>query len=96
VRNLIRGLSPFPTAWSNLVKTDNGEETMVKLFFAQLTGIPSPVSPGKIVISGDSNLRVACGDEFLEITDLQLSGKKRMGTREFLNGFRGIEGCFFH
>ena len=90
VRNLIRGLSPYPAAWSIFKHSANESETLIKIFFASKFISDSKASPGIIKSDGESFMRVACGDGWLEITDLQLAGKKRMKIREFLNGFRGI------
>lgn len=90
VRNLIRGLSPHPAAWANLVHKGNGRTIPCKIFFAQTVISEETVSPGTIDSDDENYLNVACGDGWLEITDLQLSGKKRMKTSDFLRGFRNI------
>lgn len=90
VRNFIRGLSPCPGAWTNLVSA-NGKSTVMKIFKATNTLMPcNGHAPGEIVIFG-SNLCVATHDCWLQIDFLQLSGKKRMDTKMFLNGFRDVE-----
>lgn len=90
VRNLIRGLSPHPAAWANLVHKKNGRTIPCKVFFAQPVISAETAAPGTIDSDGESFLNVACGNGWLEITDLQLSGKKRMNTADFLRGFRNI------
>lgn len=90
VRNLIRGLSPHPAAWANLVHTKTGRTISCKIFFAQPVIAEETASPGTIESDDENWLNVACGDGWLEITDLQLSGKKRMNTADFLRGFRNI------
>ncbi len=84
VYNLIRGLSPYPTAW-----TAYGDQS-VKIFLAQLTHEPTQeTEAGTVRISDDrSQLFVACADEWLEIVSLQMPGKKRMPTADFLRGFK--------
>lgn len=84
VYNLIRGLSPYPTAW-----TAYGDQS-VKLFLAQLTHEPTlETEAGTVRISDNhSQLFVACADEWLEIVSLQMPGKKRMPTADFLRGFK--------
>ena len=90
VRNLIRGLSPHPAAWANLVHKGNGRTLPCKIFFAQPVISAETASPGTIDSDDENYLNVACKNGWLEITDLQLSGKKRMKTADFLRGFRNI------
>jgi methionyl-tRNA formyltransferase len=90
VRNLIRGLSPYPSAWANLVHKKTGRTLTCKVFFAQPVIAEETASPGTIDSDDESWLNVACGNGWLEITDLQLSGKKRMNAADFLRGFRNI------
>ncbi|HKI89413.1 MAG TPA: methionyl-tRNA formyltransferase [Draconibacterium sp.] len=95
VRNLIRGLSPYPTAWSILVNKINGKEVPVKIFFAQIVRQAQVASPGSVESDGKTVLNVACKNGWLQIMDLQIAGKKRMKTDEFLRGFPQIgEYCF--
>jgi len=90
VRNLIRGLSPYPSAWANLVHKESGRTVTCKVFFAQPVIAAETASPGTIDSDGETYLNVACGDGWLEITSLQLSGKIRLKTQDFLRGFRHI------
>ncbi len=79
VHNFIRGLSPYPTAWTTL-----GGKTL-KIF----KGEPSSVSiHNDFDTDGKSYLRFRTADGSYELTDLQLEGKKRMGIEEFLRGWR--------
>jgi len=94
VRNQIRGLSPYPAAWSTLVNQSNGKQTSAKVFFALHAEGKSAV-PGTIESDGKNYLKVACGNGWLQITDLQLSGKKRLKTNEFLRGFQHIDAFRF-
>lgn len=89
IRNLIRGLSPYPAAWTTLVNKTTGESIEVKIFFAQFAN-GHAATPGTIESDGRKFLKVACRNEWLDITELQLSGKKRMKTEEFLRGFQQI------
>jgi methionyl-tRNA formyltransferase len=90
VRNLIRGLSPHPAAWANLVHKTSGRTIPCKLFFALPVIAEETASPGTIDSDGQAFLNVACNDGWIEITDLQLSGKNRMKASAFLPGFRNI------
>jgi methionyl-tRNA formyltransferase len=90
VRNLIRGLSPYPAAWANLVHKETGRTVPCKIFFAQAVIAEETAEPGTIDSDDENYLNVACGNGWLEITDLQLSGKKRLKTSDFLRGFRQV------
>lgn len=89
IYNFIRGLSPYPAAWTELI--DDSEQTFVlKIFFAEIT-TGANVTPGTIESDGKTYLKMKTADSWLNITDMQLSGKKRMKTVDFLRGFHGIE-----
>lgn len=91
IRNLIRGLSPYPAAWTYLIRNETKERINCKIYFAQPVIIEKILSPGTIESDGETRLNVACGDGWLSITDIQLSGKKRMNIADFLRGFRDID-----
>lgn len=90
IRNLVRGLSPFPAAWANLVHKDTGRTVSCKIFYVQKVISEDKAQPGTIDSDDESYLNVACGNGWLNISDLQLAGKKRMSAADFLHGFRGI------
>ncbi len=90
VRNLIRGLSPYPAAWTVLKHLTTGEEISAKVFFA-MHADGKTAEPGTIHTDGKTFVKVACADGWLQITDLQIAGKKRMKTNDFLRGFQQIE-----
>ena len=87
--NHIRGLSPYPAAWTTLIDDEGKDITTLKIFE---TGEPLPFSadenplPGSI-LADRKTLRVACADGWLNVLSLQQSGKKRMDTDAFLRGF---------
>ncbi|MGE5428886.1 MAG: methionyl-tRNA formyltransferase [Methylococcaceae bacterium] len=91
VRNLIRGLSPYPAAWTELVHPDKGEVISAKIYEAKRDNSSLSAKPGTLVSDGKNNLKVACVDGWLSITDIQLSGKKRMKVDELLRGFHDIQ-----
>jgi methionyl-tRNA formyltransferase len=95
IRNLVRGLSPYPAAWTNLVNEKTGTEIITKLFFAQKTDLVKNASPGTIETDRKTFMNVACKNGWLQITDLQIAGKKRMKVDEFLRGFQQIGDCRF-
>jgi methionyl-tRNA formyltransferase len=61
----------------------------MKIYKTAKTGRACSEEPGTLIVE-KSRLYVATADEWLEIVDLQLAGKKRMLTRDFLNGFKSI------
>ena len=91
--NHIRGLSPYPAAWT-VMMDGSGNETTLKVY---ATGEPEPFAahesptPGTL-LADRKTLRVACADGWLQILSLQQSGKKRMDTDAFLRGFTVTEG----
>jgi len=86
INNLIRGLSPYPAAWTSF--HSSGSETAVKIFKASFELVSHQCEPGEIQSDCKKYLKIACGDGFIYILDLQLAGKKRMGIEEFLRGFQ--------
>jgi methionyl-tRNA formyltransferase len=83
IHNFVRGLSPAPAAWTNLVTPT--EELQLKIFSTAIGHI-TKLKPGTILVDGN-HLYIACADRLLEITSLQLAGKRRMNTPDFLRGF---------
>ncbi len=78
--NKVRGLSPYPTAWSML----NGKK--IKIFQTDYE-LDTNTIPGQWETNNKTFLKLHCKDGKLVIQDLQLAGKKRMKVSEFLNGF---------
>jgi len=88
VYDFVRGLSPYPGAWTTLVAPD-GRKTVLKIYKTRKTGLKGQGS-GTLSTAGKS-LCISAQDELLEIVELQLAGKKRMAARDFLNGMKQIE-----
>ena len=84
IYNLIRGLSPYPAAWSSFEK--DGKEYSVKIFSTSLPMKCSDTKPGKVSVE-KNRIFVDCADGKLEILSLQQSGKKRMDSDAFTRGF---------
>lgn len=85
VYDFIRGLSPYPAAWTELVCGE--KRTMLKIFATEKDSDMPDVPAGTVVIEGKTTMKVALADGWLRITSLQLSGKKRMDIQDFLRGF---------
>lgn len=92
VYDFIRGLSPYPGAWTTLVAPD-GRETVMKLFRTTKTGRQADVPTGRISIAKDC-FAISTADEWLEVNELQLAGKKRMDASSFLRGMKDFEKYF--
>jgi methionyl-tRNA formyltransferase len=90
VRNLIRGLSPYPAAWTELIHPTKPEILIAKIFTSTVDGININSVPGTLFSDGKKVLKVACGNAWLSINEIQLSGKKRLKTDELLRGFKEI------
>lgn len=86
LHNLVRGLSPYPAAWTSL-----GDISPVKVYRTTIVrqGVPQPEDRiGKLDTDNKSYLHVICSDGILALEELQLPGKKRMDIRSLLNGFK--------
>ena len=90
VRNLIRGLSPHPAAWTELEHPVKGEVLMAKIFAVTRDNSSLPAAPGTLLTDGKKFMKIACHDGWLTVTDIQLSGKKRMKIDELLRGFHDL------
>ncbi len=89
IYNLIRGLSPFPCAFTELYQIEHRDEfpVQLKIYFGEIR-TDLHAAPGTVLSDGKTYLAVATQDGAIAITDLQLSGKKRMDVKSFLLGFR--------
>jgi methionyl-tRNA formyltransferase len=83
IRNLIRGLNPYPAAWC-FIKNDN-KETTAKILDVELDSTTHNLEIGTIIAS-KKELRIALSIGFLKVNSLQLSGKKILKSEELLNG----------
>ncbi len=85
VHNLIRGLSSFPGAFTEL----NGKTLKIFDSRKEEKGTEPLPDPGTFLTDGKKNIRFACADGFVRVLELQAAGKKRMSAEEFLRGYRG-------
>ena len=97
IYNLIRGLSPYPAAFTELVKDD--KVLQMKIYkgvkvegetYAEMLSACSleAAAPGTVLSDGKTFLAFATADGAVSVTELQLAGKKRMPVKDFLIGFR--------
>ncbi|MBO4634924.1 MAG: methionyl-tRNA formyltransferase [Bacteroidales bacterium] len=95
IYNLIRGLSPFPCAYTELLPEGDSlsgafalSPLQLKVFFGEQRYDLPKAEPGTVLSDGKTYFAVATQDGAIAITDLQLAGKKRMDVKSFLLGFR--------
>ena len=84
LHNKVRALSPYPAAWFELANTEN----TIKVFETSYEINKHNLETGKIISDNKNEIKIAVKDGFLLIHELQMSGKKRMKTKDFLNGYK--------
>jgi methionyl-tRNA formyltransferase len=82
VHNFIRGLSPYPGAWTRL------DDLELKIFRSRKEMTPPAHPPGTLVTDQKKELKYATLDGYIQVLELQLQGRKRMDVVAFLNGYR--------
>ena len=87
VFNHIRGLSPFPGAWTEFEKLSDGQVISVKIFKTQKIYEFHNFEVGRFLSDEKNNLDIYLHDGKIRIERLQLSGKNRMSVEDFLRGF---------
>jgi methionyl-tRNA formyltransferase len=88
VHNFVRGMSPYPTAWTELIVPGQSEITLFKVFLTEIEMAEHADEPGSVFSDGKKYLKVAVNDGFIHLKEIQTPGKKRMETGEFLRGLR--------
>ncbi len=88
VHNLVRGLSPYPTAWAELCESGDPKGTLKIFTTAVAEPVTDPLIPGRVTVSADLRLWVDCADGRLELLSVQAQGKRRMPVADFLRGCR--------
>ncbi len=81
VHNFIRGLSPYPTAWTMF------EDKKLKIFKTEKDYEEKPGEVGKMTSDNKHFLKISTKDGYVKVLELQLQGKKRMDVKSFLNGY---------
>ena len=84
--DLIRGLSPYPAAWTTFVSGE--KQQTLKIFFSEREFCTPAAPVGTIIIADKADLKVALSDGYLHLKEIQPAGKKRMPVADFLRGFR--------
>lgn len=85
IYNHIRGLSPYPAAWTELI--DEKGRNVLKIYRTEMEFVVPAEAPGSVVIEAPSTFKVATKDGYLHILSLQIAGKKRMDIKDFLRGY---------
>ena len=93
IYDFIRGLSPYPAAWSELITSEEGAAVVVKIFESEKIYESHQLATGTIVTDGKKFMKVAVPDGFVSILSLQLPGKKRLKIDELLRGYHLEDGC---
>ena len=89
ILNLIRGLSPYPAAFSILkLKNDNYRQITLKIYDAEVSSSKSDDNPGKIIVDSSKKMQICTQNFNIIVKSLQIEGKRRMNIEDFLIGFR--------
>ncbi len=86
ILNLINGLSPYPGAFT-IIKSATQDPIQLKIYEAVIISAEHTSKIGQIICDGKSKMEVVCADGLVQLRDVQMAGKKRMKTAEFLRGF---------
>lgn len=89
LHDFIRGLSPFPVAWTEMIGKD-ASILGVKVFEAKPEKAEHALKPGTLVVEGKKVLKVAVADGYIRLERFQLAGRKALNSDEFLRGFPEI------
>ena len=89
IYDFVRGLSPYPAAWTEIV-SPQGTPTTLKIYETEKRPAKHSHKAGTILTDAKSYVDVAVEDGYIRLLSLQLAGKKRMGVKDFLNGFKQI------
>jgi methionyl-tRNA formyltransferase len=91
ILNLINGLSPYPGAFT-LINSATLDPIQLKIYEAEIISGDHKFKIGQIICDGKNKMEVACADGLLQLRDVQMAGKKRIKTADFLRGFSIKEG----
>jgi methionyl-tRNA formyltransferase len=94
IHNLVRGLSPFPGAFS-VLRSDDNSAKQVKIYKTSCLSEKAEFSPGTIITDHKKLFSVVTGDGIIRLETLQIEGKKRMNAEEFLRGYHLENNSYF-
>lgn len=92
--DFIRGLSPYPAAWTPMFKEGN-ETGSAKIFAAHIAEFRQGLPVGSVESDNRTYIYVACADSWIGIDEIQIAGKKRLQVRDLLLGLRDINDYTF-
>ncbi|HQB28854.1 MAG TPA: methionyl-tRNA formyltransferase [Paludibacter sp.] len=88
MHNFVRGLSPYPTAWTSLQLPGQSETMVLKVFKTEKEKCTHQSAIGSVHTDGKNFLKIALEDGFIQLVEIQAPGKKRMDVGSFLRGMR--------
>ncbi len=86
--NFVRGLSPYPTAWAEIILPGKDEMHFLKIYEIVPENQMHEFNPGFCTIDDKKNIKIACRDGFVILKSVQAPGKKRMTAEEWFRGLR--------
>ncbi len=90
IYNFIRGLSPYPAAWTK-ISNDKGKVLTLKIFASEMIFEKHNFELGKIISDNKTYIKISTTEGYIKISELQLQGKKRMPIKDLLNGFNILD-----
>lgn len=90
LHNFIRGLSPYPSAWTELTD-EKGNILTAKILLAQPSEMTCDHPAGTVLSDEKTYLTVCCGEGAIDILHIQMAGKKALPVKDFLMGYRGVQ-----
>lgn len=90
IYDFVRGLSPYPAAWTEM-HTSDGVTSVLKIYETAKLVAPHDLKPGTMLVDAKGNIRVAAADGYVQLLTIQAAGKKRMPVADFIRGFRFTE-----
>ena len=90
IADFIRGLSPYPAAWTEMFREEDEEPQSAKVFSATFEAAAHGQPCGTVESDGRTFIRVACADGWIVPGELQIAGKKRLAVRDLLLGWRDV------
>jgi methionyl-tRNA formyltransferase len=92
VYNLIRGMSPFPGAWGKILV--DGQEKTLKIYKSEMYDLDEDFEVGELIVLDKNNIILVFKDGALSLKALQIEGKRRMSSQDFINGRILEKGAF--
>ena len=95
IHNLIRGLSPYLAAWTELISDQTDEIITMKVFRSLITDEYTDAVPGTLLTDGKTYVKGVTAEGLISLIEVQMAGKKRMEVQDFLRGFQKITAYTF-